>query len=55
MPVLHPGAYLGGGLCHGPLLTLPLSKNKQMVASDCNIPDSFDGFCGLWPGADPGG
>ena len=19
------------------------------------MPDSFDGFCGLWPGADPGG
>ena len=24
-----------------------------MVPSDWNMPDSFDGFCSLWPGADP--
>ena len=24
------------------------------MPSDYNIPDSFDGFCSLWPGTDPG-
>ena len=26
-----------------------------MVPNDGNITDSFDDFCSLWPGADPGG
>ena len=35
-----------------PLLTSPFSKKKKINgASDRNRPDSFDGFCSLWPGA----
>ena len=54
---IAPEAYLGGGHCAmaPPLLTFPFSKKEQMVPSDCNTPDSFDGFCSLWLGANPGG
>ena len=38
-----------------PLLTPLFSKKEQMVPSDRNIPDSFDGFCSLWLGANSGG
>ena len=39
-----------------PLLTLPFSKKERlMVLSDRNMPNSFDGFCSLWLEADPGG
>ena len=40
-----------------PLLILPFSEKekKLMVPSDRNMPDPFDSFRSLWPGADPGG
>ena len=36
------------------LIFLPSSKKEQMVPSDRNTPDSFDGFCSLWLGSDLG-
>ena len=50
------GAYLKGSLRHAtPPFDLPFSKKEQMVLSDWNKPDTFNGFCNLWLGADVGG
>ena len=45
------GAYLGGGHCAmSPFsLCLLVKRTKLIVPSHWNMPDSFDGFCSLWP------
>ena len=54
---IAPEAYLRGRHCGkaSPFLTLPFREKEQMVPSDLNTPASFDGFCSLWLGSNPGG